>query len=177
MRRVAKKWAYLGVFTALSLICFLIENLLPPLFIPGARIGVGNVFVMLALALYSLPEAFMLLAAKCVLSAIFGGVTAIIYSAAAGAISLVLSYALIRFFSDKISLTAIAVLSAVVHNLVQLAVFSLATGAKEVFIYAPYLALAGAAAGVVTGLAAFFIIKYYPFDGGFVSRSDDGNGG
>ena len=164
MKSAAKKWAYLGVFTALSLICFLIENLLPPLFIPGARIGVGNVFIMLAVVLYSLPEAALLLIAKCLLSALFGGVISLFYSAAAGAVSLVITFVLVRAFSGKISVTAIAAVSAVVHNLTQLCVFALVTRAKETFIYAPYLALAGVAAGTVTGLIAFIILKYFPFE-------------
>lgn len=164
MKNVSKKWAYLGVFTALSLICFLIENLLPPLFIPGARIGLGNAFIMLALILYSFPEAAILLLAKCLLSAIFGGAMALLYSAAAGAASLIISFALIKYCSKIISVTAIAAVSAVAHNLTQLFVFALVIGSWDVFIYAPYLALAGVVAGVATGLIVFLIIKYFPFE-------------
>ncbi len=164
MTKLSRKVAYLGVFTALSLICFLIENLLPPLFIPGARLGLGNIFIILALVLYSLPEAFILLAAKCILAAIFGGPIAILYSAAAGVVSLILTFLLIRFLSERVSVVAIAALSAVVHNMTQLTVYALITKAKEVFLYAPYLAISGLAAGIVTGLVAFLILKYFPFD-------------
>lgn len=159
-----KRLAHLGVFTALSLIAFIVENLLPPLFIPGAKLGLGNVFIMLCLALYSLPEAAMLLAAKCVLSAIFGGAISLLYSAVAGVSSLMITWLLIRFLSERLSMTAIASVSAITHNLVQLGVFALVTSAKEVFFYAPYLAIAGTAAGVLTGMIAFLILKYFPFE-------------
>ena len=164
MKYSPKRLAHRGVFAALSLIAFLVENLLPPLFIPGARLGLGNVFIILCLALYSLPEAAMLLAAKCVLSAIFGGAISLLYSAVAGVASLVITWLLIRFLSELISITAIASVSAIVHNLVQLGVFAIVTQAKEVFFYAPYLVIAGAAAGILTGLTAYFILKYFPFE-------------
>ena len=164
MRYSPKRLATVGVFAALSAITFLIENLLPPLFIPGAKIGLSNVFIMLCLALYSLPEAALLLAAKCLLSALFLGAISLLYSAAAGVTSLLTTYLLIRFLSKRVSLVATASLSAIIHNLVQLGVFALVTGAREVFFYAPHLALAGVVSGVVTGLAAFFILKYFPFD-------------
>ncbi|HBN12975.1 MAG TPA: heptaprenyl diphosphate synthase, partial [Clostridiales bacterium] len=45
----AKKVATLSVFTALSLIMFIIENQFPPMFIPGARMGLANIFSFAAL--------------------------------------------------------------------------------------------------------------------------------
>ena len=164
MKYSPKRLAYIGVFAALSVIAFIVENLLPPLFIPGARIGLGNVFIILCLVLYSLPEAALLFAAKCLLSALFGGAISLLYSASAGAVSLVVTYLLIRFLHERLSVTAIASVSAVTHNLVQLGVFALATSAKEVFFYAPHLAIAGIVAGTITGLAAFLILKYFPFE-------------
>lgn len=164
MRYSPKRLATIGVFAALSAITFIVENLLPPLFIPGAKIGLSNVFIMLCLALYSLPEAALLLAAKCLISALFGGAISLLYSAAAGLASLAATYLMIRFLSKRVSLVATATVSAITHNLVQLGVFALATGAEEVFFYAPHLALAGILSGAATGLTAFFILKFFPFD-------------
>lgn len=44
------------------------------------------------------------------------------------------------------------------HNLVQICVASLIVG-KSVFVYLPYMMLAGAIAGIVTGLLCYFIVK------------------
>lgn len=170
MRVDTKKIAYVGVFTALALIAFLIENLLPPLFIPGARLGLGNVFLMLTLVLYSLPEALLMLAAKCILAAIFGGASALLFSVAAGLSSLVVTYLFFKFFSERLSVTAIAAVAATVNNLVQLSVFALYTRSTAVFYYAPYLALTGVAAGVITGLTAYFILRYFPFEKRFKQK-------
>ena len=45
----AKTITTTAVFAALSLIAFMIESLFPPLFVPGAKMGLGNIFSMLAL--------------------------------------------------------------------------------------------------------------------------------
>lgn len=164
MRYSPKRLATIGVFAALSAIAFIVESLLPPLFVPGAKIGLSNVFILLCLAAYSLPEAALLLAAKCLISALFGGAISLLYSVTAGAASLIASYLLIRFLSGRIGIVAIASVSAVTHNLVQLGVFSLATGAKEVFFYAPHLAVVGILSGIVTGLITYLILKYFPFE-------------
>lgn len=163
MRSTTKRIAYIGVFAALSAITFIIENLLPPLFIPGAKLGLSNVFIMLCLALYSLPEAALLLAAKCLISALFSGAISLVYSAAAGAVSLIITYIFIRFLSKRVSLLATASASAIVHNLVQLGVFALVTGAKEVFFYAPHLAIIGLLSGIATGLIAYLLLKSFHF--------------
>jgi len=158
-----KKIPIIALLTALSLISFLIESLLPPLFIPGAKLGLGNIFLMLCVIWLSLPDALIMFAAKCVLAAVFGGLSQLMYSAPAGLVSLAAAYLVIRFFSKDISIVAVCALSAVIHNLVQLTVFGLITQ-SDITYYAPFLALAGLIAGVITGFVTFFILKYVPFE-------------
>ena len=97
---------------------------------------------MLCLIWFSLPETLIMFAAKCALAAVFGGFTQLMYSAPAGLIAILISFLLIKFLSDKVSVTAVCCLSAVVHNIVQLAVFGLVTR-SDVTYYAPLLAIAG----------------------------------
>jgi len=56
-RNAAKKIAVLAMLTGLSLIMFLIENLFPTI-LPGARMGLANIFSLVALIMYSPLEAF-----------------------------------------------------------------------------------------------------------------------
>lgn len=53
----AKKIAVLALFSALGLIAFIIENQFPPLFVPGAKMGLANIFSLSALILYGPAEA------------------------------------------------------------------------------------------------------------------------
>ncbi|MGN1373104.1 MAG: Gx transporter family protein [Candidatus Coproplasma sp.] len=159
----AKKIAVLGVLTALSLIAFLIENLFPPLFIPGAKLGLANAFSFAALIIYSPIEAFIIVGVRTLLSAIFAGnISAVIYSFTGGIVAMGVSSLLIYLVCPKISVVSASVAAAVVHNLTQNAVFVLISGTTLAFSYAPYLALIGVASGTFIGLAVTVIIKKIP---------------
>lgn len=64
----AKKIAVLALFTALGLIVFIIENQFPPLFVPGAKMGLANIFSLAALILYGPAEAFAVVIVRTVLA-------------------------------------------------------------------------------------------------------------
>ena len=159
----AKKIAVLGVLTALSLIAFLIENLFPPLFIPGAKLGLANAFSFTALIIYSPIEAFIIVGVRTVLSAIFAGnISAVMYSFTGGVVAMGVSSVLIYLVCPKISIVSASVAAAVAHNLTQNAVFALVSGTALAFSYSPYLALIGVASGTFIGAAVTLLIKKFP---------------
>lgn len=153
----AKHITLLGVLTSLSLLSFMLESLIPLPFIPGARIGIGNLFITLALVWLSLPETLLLLLVKCIVSATFGSPVSIVYSLIGGLLSVLVSYFMLKYLVDFISHTAMSVVAAIIHNLSQLAVFSFVTKTVEVVFYAPYYialgTIAGAGVGVLITLA------------------------
>ena len=69
----AKKIAALALLTALGLIAFMLESLFPPLFFPGAKMGLSNVFSLFALVVFGLPEALLVVTARTVLGSLFAG--------------------------------------------------------------------------------------------------------
>ena len=159
----AKKIAVLGVLTALSLIAFLIENLFPPLFIPGAKLGLANAFSFIALIIYSPIEACIIVGVRTVLSAIFAGnISAVLYSFTGGIVAMGVCSLLIYLVCPKISVVSASVAAAVAHNLTQNAVFVLISGTSLAFSYAPYLALIGIASGTFIGAVVTLIIKKIP---------------
>ena len=90
--RAAKKIAVLAMLTGLSLIAFIIESLFPPLVIPGAKMGIANVFSFAALVMYSPVEAFIIVAVRTVLGAIYAGnFSAVLYSFTGGMVSMAVS--------------------------------------------------------------------------------------
>lgn len=159
----AKKIAVLGVLTALSLIAFLIENLFPPLFIPGAKLGLANLFSFMALVIYSPVEAFLIVVVRTALSALFAGnISALLYSFTGGIAAMAVSSVLVYLVCPKISLLAASVAAAVVHNLTQNAVFALIYSSTLTFSYAPYLTLIGVISGAFIGAVVTLIIKKLP---------------
>lgn len=158
----AKKIAVLAVMTTLGLIMFMVESMFPPMFFPGAKMGLSNVFSLLTLVMYGLPEALLVTLARTVLGSLFAGnASLLLYSLTAGVVSVCLSR-LLLFAFPHISVVCVSVLSAIVHNTVQLLVYCLLTGTTLLFGYYPYLVLLGVLAGIIVGLAVYFIVKGIP---------------
>ncbi len=151
-RFVAKKTAVLALLTGLSLITFLIEGLFPTLIIPGAKPGLANVFSFAALIMYSPIEAFIVVALRTVLGAVYAGnVSALLYSFSGGIVSMAVSSVLMYIAYPKISVFAVSVAAAVAHNVTQNAVFALLSGSVLMFVNLPYLVLLGIIVGAVVG--------------------------
>ena len=153
----------LALFSALGLIVFIIENQFPPLFVPGAKMGLANIFSLAALILYGPIEALVVVAVRTVLGSLFAGnVSMLLYSLTGGVISLALSAILIYIAYPRVSVLAVSVAAAVLHNIVQNAVFVLVTGTSLMFSYMPYLALIGVLSGAIVGAVVTIIFKKVP---------------
>lgn len=159
----AKRTATLGILTGLALISYIIESLLPSIALPGAKIGVSNIFTMLTVIVLGLPEGLILIIVRTTLGAIIvGNLSSLIYSCTAGIISTVVMFLMYRVRGRKISIVAISVCSAVVHNLVQNTVFCLVTNSAENYLLLPYLGAFGIMSGIIVGLIVLLILKTIP---------------
>lgn len=155
-----KKLTLCAILSALALISFIIEGLFPPLFVPGARLGVSNVFILLAIFILGKSYGYAALLIKILLGSIFSGnVSATLYSLPAGIISITIEILLI-YRAKKISVVSISTLGSVLNLIVQNTVFCLVTGGTEYFVYLPYLALIGGIAGIFVGFAVYLILRF-----------------
>ncbi len=160
MKRTTKI-ALCGLFSALGTVAFVIEGLFPPLFIPGAKLGVSNVFILLATIILGGGYGFCALIIKITLGSLFSGnISGILYSLPAGLISLSVEYLLLRF-AKKISLPGVSVCGAVINSAVQNLVFCLITNTLSYLIYLPYLALIAVLSGLTVGFTVYLIIKVF----------------
>lgn len=159
----AKRLATLSLLTAMGLIMFMVENLFPSFFLPGAKMGLSNVFSLLALFLLGPIDAFILVVVRVVLGSMFvGNMSTLMYSLSAGVVSVIASSILVELVYPKVSIVAISIVSAVLHNLTQNIVFCLVSDTPQMFIYMPWLALLGVLAGIIVGFAVWFILKMVP---------------
>lgn len=161
-RDMLKKLTTLSLFTALSLVTFIVENQLPPLFFPGAKLGLSNIFSFAALVLYGPIEAGVVVLARTLLGALVtGSVSALIYSLTAGVVAMLVA-SLLMLAHPKISLVSISVTSAVVHNLTQGMLFVAISGSAQAWSYLPYLALIGVPSGALVGAVVYLLVKHLP---------------
>ena len=159
----AKKIAVLALLTGLGLIVFIIESLFPPMLIPGAKPGLANIFSMTALIMYSPVEAFIVVAARTLLGAMYAGnFSAILYSFTGGIVSMTVSSLLFYLVYPKISLMSVSIAAAVAHNVTQNLVYVLLSGTLLMLGYLPYLMLLGILSGAIVGGVAMLIFRGVP---------------
>lgn len=156
---MSKKVAEYGVFIALALILSYVESLIPINFaIPGIKLGLANLVIIIALDRVSYIEALALSVIRVLLSGfMFGNMMMIIYSLAGGILSLLVMGALKKL--DLHSITAISIAGGVAHNVGQLVVAMLVVSTWQIAYYAPILILSGLVTGLVIGILANEIIK------------------
>lgn len=145
--------------TALALILSYVETLIPVNFgIPGAKLGLANLVTVLILFRQGWRDAFLLAVARILLSGfIFGSLSAILYSLAGGILSLAGMTALKK--TDAFSVAGVSVAGGVLHNIGQLLTAMFAVQTYQVGYYLPFLLLAGAATGFLTGIISREVLK------------------
>ena len=151
--------AYFGVFTALALIFSYVETLIPVnLGIPGVKLGLANLIIVVALYKMRLSEAYLLSVVRILLAGfIFGNYFSIIYSLAGGLLSLTVMALLKKW--GGFSLQGISIAGGVFHNIGQLTVAAVVVETFSVTYYFPVLLVAGLLTGLVIGIVAEMMLK------------------
>ncbi|MCD7847101.1 MAG: Gx transporter family protein [Oscillospiraceae bacterium] len=152
-----KKIALCGVLAGLAFGLSYLEMLLPTPGIVGAKLGLANLAVLVALYLSSWREAAAVSGVRIVLSwLMFGSFTGMIYSLAGGILSLLVMALLKKI--DRFSPVGVSVAGGVGHNIGQIlaALVLLGTG---VLGYLPVLIILGAVSGAIIGVVALVLIN------------------
>ena len=154
-RRSINRVVTAGMLSALAVAFSFLEGVLPPLPIPGARLGLANTVTMVAIGSVSLPCAVGVTVVK-IAFALLRGPMACLMSAVGSALSLVVMAVLHRLFADKLSFVGIGVPGAIAHNVGQWCVAYAMLG-EAMWYYAPLLLLLAIPAGCITGLLVNWI--------------------
>ncbi|MGI6160469.1 MAG: Gx transporter family protein [Christensenellales bacterium] len=157
-----KKIAILAMIIAMASVMHWLESLLPPLLptVPGVRLGLANIFTLVTLAAFGVPDAFAVAGLRCLLGAALGGSLSSFLYAFAGAMLSCAVMSLIHTVSrGKVSLYGVSVAGAVFHNVGQLAVAALILETGYLFSYLPVMSAVAVPTGMFVGLCAYFIMK------------------
>ena len=151
--------AHFGVYTALALIFSYVETLIPINFgIPGVKLGLANLIIVVALYKMSAKEAYALSIVRVVLAGfIFANLFSIIYSLAGGLLSLTVMALLKK--SNRFSTIGISMAGGVFHNVGQLIMAILVLESFNIAYYFPVLMISGVATGILIGIIANEMLK------------------
>jgi len=157
-----RKIAYYGLLVALAFIFSYVESLFPiNLGIPGVKLGLANLVVIVSLYLFGIREAAVISFIRIVLSGItFGSPAAMVYSLAGGVLSLLIMVIVKK--TNKFSTMGVSVAGGVFHNVGQIIVAMIVLETQSLIYYLPVLIISGLVAGVVIGILAAEIIKRLP---------------
>lgn len=158
MNNRIKRITLYGMLIALAMILSFVESLIPiTLGIPGIKLGLANLVVIVALLTLGEREAFVISFMRMILvSFTFGNMSTLMYSVAGGLLSF-LAMILIKK-TGKFSELSISIVGGVMHNIGQIMMAFMIVKTRGVFAYLPFLLLAGSIAGTVIGMLSNMVI-------------------
>jgi len=153
-----RKIAYLGMLIAVAFVFSYIEFLIPVnIGIPGAKLGLANLVIIIAIYTIKPREAFVLSMIRILLVGFtFGNMAAMMYSFAGGMLSFLAMYAAKK--TKLLSMTGVSVLGGVFHNIGQIIVAMIVLETSSLIYYLPFLLLVGTVSGIIIGIIASFVI-------------------
>lgn len=157
-----KKFVYIAIFVSLAIILGYAEKLLiPDLFIPGVKLGISNLVVIIILLNFGFKEALFLGLVKSLINGIaFTGLVSSIYSIAGIILSVTVMFYLKKLYvKDKLSVIGISVGGSAVFNVGQLIVASMLFKSFIPMYYLSYYLIISVLTGIVTGIVARIIIE------------------
>jgi len=154
-----KKIAYLGLLIALAFVFSYIEFLIPVnIGIPGAKLGLANLVIIVALYTLNEKDAFILSMIRIVLVGFtFANLASMLYSLAGGILSFLAM--LLAKRTKKLSITGVSVIGGVFHNVGQIIMAIWVVKTASLIYYLPVLMLSGIAAGVAIGILGAMVTK------------------
>lgn len=153
-----------AMFAALALIFSYIEAILPlSTGIPGVKLGIANLVVILALYNMNFRYAMGINVIRILVAGLlFNGLFGALYSLAGGVVSLTVMWLLKR--TDLFSMAGVSMAGGVAHNMGQLLVASALVSNLKMFVYLPVLMFSGIAAGILIGITASVVNERVPKD-------------
>lgn len=154
--------ADLGMMLAFALVLAYVESLLPFTFgIPGVKLGLANLAVVLTLYRAGARQAFLVSMLRIVLSGfLFGNLYGILYSLAGGLLSFQAMYLAKK--TKCFSLSGVSIAGGVFHNIGQIAVAAFVVETKGLYYYLPFLLAAGVATGFLIGMVSGQVLRRLP---------------
>lgn len=159
------KISRLSLLLSLSLVLSYIESLIPFFsFLPGLRLGLGNIVVLYVLYSERYRDAFFISILRVLLSSLlFGTLVSFIYSLSGSLLSLLL---MISFKKMKIfSPLGVSIVGGVGHNVGQI-LASAVMLSTSILTFLPLLILFGSLSGAVIGVITKSLLKRISYDKG-----------
>ena len=150
----------MAIMLSLTLIIGIVEKNIPfDAVVPGVKLGLSNVIILMAIYIFDFPSSLLLVTLKCVMLVIVtGNASSFVYSLSGSLLSFFVMWITVYLTrkNERISPVGVSVLGAVFHNFGQIFAAAFMLGSVNVVYYLPILVISGVVTGVIVG----FTVKY-----------------
>ena len=156
-----RKLVTIALLTTTALMLSYIESLFPFFFgVPGMKLGLANLAVVIALYFYGWREALTVNALRIILSGLlFGNLFSILFSLGGALISFL---CMVSARKLGLSLYGVSMAGGVFHNVGQLLIAAFIVQTVEIGYYAPFLLTAGLVTGLLIGVLGKELLHRMP---------------
>ena len=156
-----QKITLLGVLTAGAIIIGIIESFIPSIGIPGVKLGLANIIILVILYEIGVWEAIAVDLSRVFLVGVLRGTLfsmGFLMSLAGAVLSLAIMI-IFRLVVKKFSVVGVSVIGSIFHVTGQILIAMLFLGTVYVVYYLPFIAVSAIITGVFVGITALLIIK------------------
>ena len=157
MNKRTNKMIKISLLLAVALIINYLESLVPlPLPLPGVKLGLPNIAIIIVLYRFGFKEAFIVSMLRVLLtSLLFGNAETMLFSIAGAILSFTVMYLLKKHFD----IVTVSIVGGVTHNIGQIFMAIIITDTPALLSWIPFLMITGIVAGVVVGLVSSISYK------------------
>lgn len=156
-----RKLVTMALFITAAMILSYIESLFPFFFgVPGMKLGLANLAVVMALYLYGWREALMVNVLRILLTGLlFGNMFSVLFSLSGALVSFICMLSARKL---GLSLYGVSMAGGVFHNAGQLLTAAFIVQTVEIGYYAPFLLAAGLVTGFLIGVLGKEMLRRIP---------------
>ena len=156
-----QKMALLGILTAGAIIIAVLESFIPSVGIPGVKLGLANIVILIILYELGIVEAILVNVLRVIAVSLIRGTflsMGFLMSLTGCFLSLgvmIIFYLLIK----KFSIIGVSVIGSIFHVTGQVLIAMLFLGSAYIILYLPIIGVSAIITGVFVGISAQMIIK------------------
>ena len=156
-----QKIALIATLTASAVVIGIIESFIPSIGIPGIKLGLANIVILVTLYELGIIEAIFVNVLRVVLVSLIGGTImsmGFVMSLTGAIFSLgimILFYLVVK----KFSIIGVSVIGAIFHVIGQILIAMIYLGTSGIVYYLPFIAISAIVTGVIVGIVSQLIIK------------------
>ena len=170
----ARKIVLLGLFLALAIALGMFESMIPDFLVPGFKLGLANIAIVLLLFGAGWKEALFVNVLRVILVSLLRGnfLTMGGWMSFAGMALSFIGMLLLHLLWRKASVIFVSVIGALLHDVGQIFVAFLYMENGGIFYYLPFMVLLSLGTGVFAGVVAYTLLRRESFTRLFKKEND-----